>query len=206
MPKYLTDTDREVISHIEEFGFITISQCYKIFYKDLIYGYDVARKKLKRIEDFGYIKSSNVRTLNFLEKYYYMDDKYQNIVPHRKLKMDFYANLRQYGVAKDKIWFQQEFEWLKGKYKSDAFAIYEWNDMVYYQIVEICTSNNDMNRFNEKYNEIYTSQEPQKYCNGQFPTIILVDERNYKTPPIKNPNINLIQIQFNMSDFHKVLA
>ena len=37
----ITDRDKEIISYVERYGFVTISQAYNMWFSDQTYGYDL---------------------------------------------------------------------------------------------------------------------------------------------------------------------
>lgn len=216
---YLTDTDHKVLQFVEEMGSITILQCRNMFYKTQRYGYDIARKRLGKMVQFNKLKvdRDNVTSQNV----YYMDKKLRK---HDILVLDFYSHLIYSGASI--VYFNPEQEWMNGKYRSDAYISYILNGKLYFNILEVVrTSGVD----EEKYKNIYTSQEAQ-YMNKEiyrqtkevyekeninielvddlnsFPRLIIVDNINHKKALEIVSLIKTTQLDFSYNNFSKIFA
>jgi hypothetical protein len=124
------------------------------------------------------------------------------------------------------VYFNSEQEWINGKYRSDAYISYILNGKLYFNVLEVVrTSGVD----EEKYKNIYTSQEAQ-YMNREiyrqtkeayekeninieladdlnsFPRLIIVDNINHKKGLEIGSLIKTTQLDFSYNNFSKIFA
>lgn len=192
----LTDRDRAIYNHIEQYKFASIEQIQKIFFKEQKYSYDIARRRLNKLVSNDYLKCSR----NFItnQNIYYLDTQYKKVSLHSIILMDFYAELCN---SNAKILnFEKEKEWLDGKIRSDGFCIYEFNGYRFYNLIEVNASHNKLNL--EKYESLYNTGELQESC-GVFPTIILIDDMTHKEEPTLK-NIEVLHLDFYLNNFPKI--
>lgn len=129
------------------------------------------------------------------ERMYYMEKK---LSPHDILLFDFYANL-VYNNCQI-VEFVKEPRWLNGKYRSDGFFVFKFNDVLRACFVEVDLSHTT--NF-PKYQEIFESNELQEKYGG-YPMLVVVGdvEQEYR-----NDNFDTIYLDFKMNNFaEKVLA
>lgn len=177
----VTDRDRIILKHIEDYGFITIQQANMLVYNNLSYGYNYARERLKKLSNEGIV---NCKRSPFLDRnVYYFDEKESSPKLHKTLIMDYYCNLINSGA--DIKYFEKEKKWLDGKVRSDAFAIYELGNTRFYNILEVNVSNNKLNleRYMDIIDEFHNDYNSDKTI---LPTVILVDRYNKKIESIEN--------------------
>ena len=105
----ITKRDRDIINFIYDFGFITIEQCSKIFYKDCSSAYDLARRRLKKISENGnYIKPKlNTETKQTL--YVPKDSTLKGITLHNRLILDYLAELHYIGAVIENVYIEKEY-------------------------------------------------------------------------------------------------
>ncbi|WP_275372753.1 hypothetical protein [Clostridium tertium] len=170
----LTFRDKQIIKHIEQYGFITNRQAREIFMSpNSVKAYEVARRRIKEIQDtnirFGPKNKPLLVTKNNItsENVFYYDK-----VPtyHEIQIMNVYARLVFVGV--DVELYKKHAEWLGGKYISDAFFICSHANIKYICCLEVCSTSNDSHI--PGYQELYNTNELQMKFNGAFPRIILV--------------------------------
>lgn len=191
---------------VEEYGSITISQCYKMFYNNAKYGYDIARRRLNKLVAYGKLKVTRDNMLG--QNVYYVNRKLSS---HDLIVLDFYAELVRTGA--NIVLFKQRYPWMGGKLVSDAFVCYVFNGNLYFNIVEVVKTHSvDV----DKYLELYKSGEAQRICceiykrlGGKedydgFPTLIIIDDIKHKNPIYINDKITVYQLNFNMQDFPKI--
>jgi len=202
----ITDTDNKVLNHVEEFGSITIKQCTDIFYNYQTYGYDISRKRLSKLVKYGKLKFVRDYTSN--QNVYYMD---KPLSYHDLLIMDFYAKLKNHGA--DIKQFKLNKYWLDNKLISDAFCSYSIGDSLFFNIVEVVKTHAlEL----EKYKTLYDSFEGHKACDevyksvggkttlNTFPRIIVVDNVDHRNKYFINDDIEIIQLDFKLSEFTKI--
>ena len=169
----ITKRDKQIIRHIEDYGFITISQTKDIFMTNKSRGYEIARRRLSEIQRCNVtfdkdnyplrVKKNKLTNENI---FYY--DKYPTY--HMLAQMNFYAKLVALGCAL--LEFKQEKSWSNKKYRSDIFTTVKLGDSIYFFIVEIINTNPDTHIRN--YERLYKTEEVQKVCSGVFPRIVIV--------------------------------
>lgn len=117
---YLKDNDRNIMKHIEKYGFITTKQTELIFYRNHRCSYKEACRRLKILRDNNLI----IKTIcsNALEYVYVLDSK-KNPSRHSILLMDFYAKLINLGC--EIINFYKEYNWFTKK-RSDGFIEFKF--------------------------------------------------------------------------------
>jgi len=72
----ITEKDRIILKHIDEFGYITLSQIVQIAYNNISYGYDYARRRMNKLKQQGCLKCHRSTLLNC--NIYYFDDSKKN--------------------------------------------------------------------------------------------------------------------------------
>lgn len=124
----LTKTDKKILRFIEEYNSITIYQCYRIFFKDMKYGHDYARKRLKILSQMGLLKRGKNQVTNEMV---YFDEKM--ISAHDLFLLDFYSLLVYNGA--EIIEFKKEPVFVN--IRPDGFFKYKFNDIVIGVCVEV---------------------------------------------------------------------
>lgn len=207
--EHLTDEDMAILRHVEEFKSITIEQCRRCFYNKQKYGVDMARKHLNKL--VGYKRLKVARCDFSRQNVYYMTRK---LTFHDLIAMDYYAMLKMSGA--DIIHFKREKEWMKDANKegieSDAFCCFRVDNKFFFDIIEVNRTHfPDL----EKYKELYNTSEPNDYCNDIIkslggksiditPRFILIDNVDHKEDPFINEEVEIIKLDFNLTNFSKV--
>jgi hypothetical protein len=205
--------DKEIINHVQQYGFITIGQCYLIWFNDRKYGYDIARKHLNKIVQEGYLKNYKPVSNIYAEKVYYSDSKYATPTKSMLISMDVYAELKRLGA--DIIYFKREERWLEDKYRSDAYTVFNLNRYIFSCCIEVIDSTkltylNHKKTFISKYENIYSSDEPLKKMieitelkrNFDFPTLLVVSEIGQYDLDIEG--INIVYLDYSLQKLSQV--
>lgn len=184
----LTERDRKMLQHIEAYKGITITQAYRIFFKDKSYGMDYARKRLKILNEQGFLKYKTDRVTR--KRVYYTNKAFRE---HDMYIMDFYSWIMFYGGY---MLDYQPNRKVGTKY-SDGYFKFKFQGHIYPYFLEVNLYNKaDM----KKYEEYFESGEIQKELNGKFPIVAIVtDNENI----YKSKNFNTVQIGYDMKDFSK---
>jgi len=210
----LVKRDKDIISHIDEFGFLTISQAFLIWFSDINYGYDLARKHLTKIEKARYIQGykpkGNMENL-YAEKIYFMDDKYAIPTKSMVLAMNVYAEIIRLGA--NMIYYHREEPWQDRKYRSDAYAIFNVDRKIYSAAIEIINTTKwtaHKKSLSSKYKDIFSTNEPLEKMktitnfNKNFdpPKLVIVSE--IKTQMILE-DIKQISVDYSLKGLIKMI-
>lgn len=198
----LTEIDRKVLYDVEEFGSMTISQCQNCYYNIQMDGYNISSKHLQKL--LRYKKLKNTKDVYCNRSIYYMDKKPRY---HEVLGLDYRAELIKHGAFINV--FKQDYPWMSNKYFSDVFCCYTFNNIVFYDFVEVV-------RFKgvepKKYIDIFNSYEAHKLCSEiqkklgitvqvQFPRLITIDEVKHKKDLFIDDQIKVIQLNHKLDNF-----
>lgn len=194
----LSDRDKEILIHIETWGFATIKQIADIFFQKQKYGYDMARKRLNQMVDNkklfrrkDYDANSNIYTL----------EKSKPVRKSDIIAMDFYSKLINEGA--EILLFEKEYTgFLDGKIRPDIFSAIKIENWLIYLFVEIQTRHAKADI--EKYEKLYATREFQnKFNTNIFPTIVVIEDVVHKDQ-YKSEYFKVVQIDLNMSGFPKI--
>jgi len=194
----ITENDRKILRHIEDYKFITIDQARQIAYPAMKRGYEYARTRLQRLakieKRLKIIRNTALKLNLFID--INADVKKIPNSPHKIYLMDFYCKLIENKVNVER--FDTEKEWSNGKYRSDAICIYSYGGFRFKNIIEVNKSNNtlDLERFDEVVDEI------KQECDGQIPRMILIDGRTHRKYNTKVYPI--IRVDYNMNNFPQI--
>lgn len=192
----ITQKDKEIIKHIDKYGFITNRQCREIFMApSAVKGYEVARRRLKVIQEsnptFGTRDLPLTMKRNILtNENIYFYNKYPSY--HDIQVMNVYSRLIYLGIEVQL--FKQNVSWRKGKQKSDAFFVCQLDGISYACLLEVCVTNNDPHI--KGYEELHRIGEIQSKLNGTFPRIILVGHRG----PLPKTNLIVKSVEEDLSN------
>lgn len=198
--KSMPDRDNNIVKHIEKYHFCTPKQVTQMYFGDLEYGRDIARRRLERLTELGYIQK--FAEVNRIAEYAALkDDKGQDIThrcqPSRLIILDLYAKLISEGVEVET--FKLEHFWCGGAYRSDAVLIFTFLDRRYSYIIECNISNHPANL--EKYdklNQLHKSEVLQFFNIDTFPRILFISDRANKG---KLACSKIVQINTNLQPF-----
>lgn len=220
----LNERDEKIIRYIENYGFVTISQCYKMFFRNRAYGYDLARKRLAKLQQKGHLLSQIDYLEKNPEKIYYIDEEYSSPSKHTIMIMNSLAEI--YKLDANVRYFAREQEWLDGKRRSDAYMIFNLNNYVYQLFVEVegQTTKKKKSRaeivedFNKKYTDILRSEEPLKLAYKCFDLtpenydkltiltrILVIDNFSHNNAPWYVDDEKVIQVDFSLKQFGQIL-
>lgn len=192
----ITSRDRQLLRHIDEFGFITIEQAYKMIYPHMKRGYEYARQRIQYLTEkekrLRCIHDTATKTKIFLD----IDNKQKSVSLHRIYTLNLYCHLVGSGAEIEE--FKIEKEWNGGKVRSDAFCIFVSGGFRFRILVETNTSNNKINL--DKYDDI--KNEILSACNNQLPRIVLIDDRDHKTYGTKIYQV--VRLDYNMKNLHNL--
>lgn len=193
----VTDKDRKIYRYIEDNNFATVKQIGNVFYNDIIYKNELAKKRLNCLIEHNYIKKT--KSVNCSQHIYYIDDKYKRQTYHNIIIMDFYTKfLEMKGV--EVLEFIKEKEWNNKKVRSDALISISVNDEIIYFILEVQTSKNDYKSNLDKYLDKNTVNDIVHYCKGSFPVIVLVDEIFHNISKYNN-YLQIVQLDQKLTNF-----
>lgn len=184
--------------HLEKYHAITIKQAYRMFFNELKSGYDMARKRLKLLEDRGMLQSYLNSETD--EKVYYYEHK---ISAHDLYILDFYSMLMASGCSN--IEFIKNPEYLKGLINPDGFFSFEYNENLYFMLLEVdLTHKTRLSKF-QLYEKLYKDGELKEQCFGTFPILVVMGFDNCLK--YESLNFEIVYSDFSLSNFEsKVLG
>ena len=212
----LTNRDKEMIYHIEKYGFITIAQAYSIWWNDRKYGYDLARKRLNHCIVLKQIKGYKPVGNIYAEKIFYIENKYATPTKSMIISMNIYAELCRQGA--DIIHFKREENWMNEKYRSDAFAVVSLNNKIYSACIEIIDTTKlsysvHKKTLISKYEDIYSDDEienrlvditnlDRKFSDSK---LIIITELLPKTP-IEIDEVEIVLLDYSLQKLAQIFA
>jgi hypothetical protein len=197
----LTERDRLIVAHVERFGFITLSQATELVFNKQKYGYDVCRKRMQKLITSEYLKSILNQDTN--EKIFFDASKsIKRMSLHRMVLMNYYVKLIAAGV--DLKIFDIEKQWQDGKYRTDAFCVFDFQDFTFCQLIEVHCSPTTSYLNLIRYEKLFETGEVQKICKGYFPTIISIDDVNHKKELNLKHEIKVIRLNFELEGFGRI--
>lgn len=159
----LTRRDREILTFIEDYKSITLNQAQYIFFNG---NYECARRRLKQLENMNFIKSLPNALLN--SKTYF---NIKLLKDHDLLTIEFISSIKKLGA--NIIEFKTQPTYLDKKIRPDAKIVFEYNDNVYFVLLEVDLHHYTSNSKMQRYEELYKSGELQEECYGTFPIIVI---------------------------------
>lgn len=163
----LTERDRDIIKWIENYKLITIEQCGYIFFNR---SYEGARRRLLQLEkNYNKIKSYRLKETN--EKVYYIQRKSSY---HNVLVINYVKSIVKNGGSLIDLKLTPKY--LEGKIIPDAFLIFEYDNKVYFTLLEVDLFHETSNSKMQTYEELYKSLELQDICCGKFPIIVIAKD------------------------------
>lgn len=185
----LTEKDREILRHIEQYKAISINQASKLFNRP----YESVRRRLKQLEEQKVLKSY----INALtkEKIYFAESK---VSAHRLYVFDFYAELVKNGAKITK--FKLEPKYVNDLIRADAFIEFQYQNSLYFIILEVDLNHFTSNSKMQIYEKLYREGTLQKECYGVFPTIVIL--KNNIDITYKSKNFEVIYLDFTLNNFN----
>lgn len=193
----ITEKDRKIYKYIEAAGFATVKQIGNIFFNDIIYKNELAKKRLNCLVEHGHIKQ--VKSVNCTQHIFYCDDKFKRQTYHNIVVMDLYSKFLEMRKL-EVVNFQREKIWAGGKVISDAFLSVSYKGKIQSYIVEVQASRNLWKNSINKYADTNVLQEIIDNCDGVYPLMIFVDEIVHDTKQLGAP-FEIAQVDMNLTDF-----
>lgn len=176
----LTERDREILSWIEKYKSITLSQIQYLFFNG---SYESARRRMKQLENMKFVKSIQNSLLG--NKVFFNDFVLND---HNLFVIEFLKFIKKQGG--NIIEFKTQPSYMDNKIRPDAFIIFELKDNVYFILLEVDLNHYTSNSKMKKYEELYKKEELQKLCCGTFPIILI--SRPTKGIRYNSKNFNVI--------------
>lgn len=159
----LTQRDREVLTWIQDYKSITLSQCSYLYFNG---NYEGCRRRLKQLEDMEILKSS--QSILLKSKVYFQE---KIVSEHDLFIYEFLKVIKLNGG--EIIKFIKQPNYMDKKIRPDAFIIFSYNKNVYFIILEVDLTHYTSNIKMQRYEELYKSGELQKQCYGTFPIVVI---------------------------------
>jgi hypothetical protein len=173
----VTENDQKIYKYICQNGFATVKHIANVFYNDIVYKNELAKKRLKCLIEHGYIKKN--RSVNCTQDVFYSEDKYKRQTYHNIVVMDFYTKLLEMKSVKvikfekEKVWGHNEGLYIKGNVVSDAYIVIEYKGIMRIFLLEVQSSKNDWRNTIKKYEQVVP--DIMRECDAT-PTIIIADD------------------------------
>lgn len=192
----VTANDKKIYKFIEDFGFATVKQIANIFFNNITYKNELAKKRLTCLIEHNLVDKA--KSINCSQHIFYSDDKYKRQTIHSIIIMDFYTKFIEEGI--DVLEFKREKRWNNGKVISDAFITVKYNNKIQSFILEVQTSNNTYKKNISKYLDEDVRKEIIDYCHGFFPVIVHVDDVEHNVEEFKD-KLQIVQLETNLKRF-----
>lgn len=195
---------RDILGFIDQYGFITTRICSNLFYKDNKYKIDLARRSLTRLVNNGDIISNK----DTYGKELIYQFKKGTVSDHRYALLNLYGEIN---CLVDSIeYFKLEESWRESNKRSDAHIIITNNidNEVQFKSFLIEYDKFHKTNPNEKYNEIYYSNEVQEWYQNKydidnyFPDVVIINYSG-KSEKSNNENFNILGLDYNFTNLTK---
>lgn len=196
----ITDRDRKIIRHIEQYKHATLEQIEKIFLRQQKNSYNIARRRMAEIRKAGYVKVDRDTETNRLV-FMWNDGKTKMPGTHRLILLDVLANLHYHGFNVQQ--FEIEKSWMDGEIRSDGFTVFTLEDLKtrYQYFIEVHLSHNPYNL--EKYDRLLETTEVQDYLGRNVnPRVLLISDRK---PDIKLKRTSVVSLNTRLDAFASVI-
>ncbi|MCI1478201.1 MAG: hypothetical protein LKH93_19745 [Clostridium beijerinckii] len=159
----LTQRDREILTWIQDYKSITLSQCTYLFFNA---NYEGCRRRLKQLESFGLLKSIQNQLLR--SRVYYQE---RLLTDHDLFIYEFLKVIKVNGG--EIIQFQIKPQYMENKIIPDCFIIFSYNGNVFFILLEVDLTHYTSNTKMKRYEELYKTGELQKICCKTFPIVVI---------------------------------
>lgn len=159
----LKERDRKVLSYIEDYKSISLNQITNIFFNG---SYETARRRMKQLEEMGLVKSIRNNLLN--NKVYYIE---KISTDHNLLITEFLSIIKSHGGEIEEFKIQPQY--MNGKIRPDAKIIFSYNNLVYFNLLEVDLTHYTSNSKMQKYESLYKTGEVQSDNYGAVPRIVI---------------------------------
>lgn len=190
----MTDRDNNIVKHFEKYKYGTVRQIEMIYFPDIYYSRDIARRRLEVLTNSGYLKKFSQKNQTTV---YAINDKKidRPCQPSRLILLNLYATLIQEGLKVEV--FKLEHFFLGGAVRTDAVLAYSFLDRRYNYLVECNISNHPANL--EKYDYLAKYKEAQELLGIDFfPRILFISDR---VNNVKLASTNIVQITTTLKPF-----
>lgn len=191
---------RDILNHINEYGFITNKQCALIYYKGAKQSYIQAQTKMKLLYDNGVVKRTEY---NLNKEYVYSLDEKQ-ISDHRMYVMNLYAYLySKFNV----LYFKPEASWSCKKRNDAHFIIQKDNGDT---IGILCEVDLYHKTGKEKLDTMYKSGEIQNWykinyeIEDYYPSILIVNSNGKSN--ISSKDYQVVSTDFDFNGLDNILG
>ncbi|MPQ45370.1 hypothetical protein GBZ86_16830, partial [Clostridium tarantellae] len=120
---------------MERYGFITIKQASRIWFRTKKDSYNLAQRRLSACVKCDQLKVNIQRFKQDDCNIYYLKDDYSRVSRHTMKIMDIFIELQLMGAKVS--YFKREENWLEGRYRSDAFAIINMEGYIIPLFIEV---------------------------------------------------------------------
>lgn len=154
----LTQRDREILTWIQDYKSITLSQCTYLFFNG---NYEGCRRRLKQLESFGLLKS--IPNVLLKTRVYYQE---RLLSDHDLFIYEFLKIIKI--NSGEIIQFQLKPQYLDKKIVPDCFIIFSYNGNVFFILLEVDLTHYTSNSKMKRYEELYKTGELQIYVAKHF--------------------------------------
>lgn len=183
----LTNRDREILTWIQDYKSITLSQCTYLFFNG---NYEGCRRRLKQLESMELLRSISNTLLK--TKVYYQEKLLND---HSLFIYEFLKIIKINGG--EIIKFEVQPQYLNKQIRPDGFVIFSYNNNVYFIILEVDLTHYTSNSKMKKYEELYKTGELQKQCYGTFPIVVIARPTSGIRYNSNNFNVIYLDLFFN---------
>ncbi|HBJ1647834.1 TPA: hypothetical protein LA462_002349 [Clostridium botulinum] len=183
----LTDRDRDILTWIQDYKSITLSQCSYLYFNG---SYESCRRRLKQLEQRNLITS--IPSVLLKSKIYY---KEKLTSEHNLLIYEFLKVVISNGG--EIIKFKTQPSYMNKKIRPDAFIIFAYDGNVYFTILEVDLNHYTSNLKMKKYEELFKAGELQKECCNTFPIIVISRPTRGIRYNSKNFNVVYLDLFYN---------
>lgn len=192
---------RDILNFIDKYGFITTRICANLFFKDNKYKIDLARRVLTRlVNNKDIIASKDVYGKELIYQF-----KKNTVSDHKYALLNLYSEINC--LVNSIEYFKLEESWKMSSKRSDAHIIVTTNINNEVQFKSFLIEYDKFHKTNpnDKYNEIYNSNEVQEWyktnydIDDYFPDVIIINY-NGKTEQSTNENFNIVGLDYNFTD------
>lgn len=159
----LTSRDREVLTWIEKYKSITVSQCTYLFFGG---NYEVCRRRLKKLEEMNFLKSS---PSVLLKSKIYFNEK--QLSEHDLFIIEFLKAIKVNGG--EIVQFEIKPHYMDNSIIPDAYIVFSYNGNVYFTLLEVDLTHYTSHSKMKKYEELFKTGELQSKCFENFPIIVV---------------------------------
>lgn len=190
----LTNRDREVLTWIQDYKSITLSQCSYLYFNG---NYESCRRRLKQLEGIGLLKS--IPNTLFKTKVYFQEKLLKD---HELLVYEFLKAIKINGG--DIINIENKPQYHGNKIIPDAFITFSYNKMVFFILLEVDLTHNTPLCKMQRYEELYKTGELQNQCYGTFP-IIVITKPSQPRLRYNSSNFNVIYLDLLYNNINNLL-